>query len=190
MRPRGPLFVVCLIFFLAAASGMTGCNREKGVEAARKDRQPSLTQSEQAFMVEAAQNDLGEIDMAQIALHNSGTRDVRDFANMIKSDHTNALDDLADLMQASNVQIPRSIPAQTQRDISRMASLQGGEFDREFVNMVVDEHQKTIEMFRDQQSTTRDADLQKYLEDTLPILEMHLEKAQRLQTKLFSEPNR
>ena len=109
---------------------------------------------------------------------------------MIKSDHTNALDDLADLMQASNVQIPTSIPAQAQRDISRMISLQGGEFDREFVNMVVDEHQKTIEMFRDQQSTTRDPDLQKYLEDTLPILEMHLEKAQRLQTKLFSEPNR
>jgi len=71
-----------------------------------------------------------------------------------------------------------------------MKSLQGGEFDREFVNMVVAEHQKTVEMFRDQQSTAQDPDLKKYVDDTLPILEMHLEKAQRLQTKLFSAPNK
>src|SRR5262249_23951538 len=142
------------------------------------------------FMVEAAQDDLGEIDMAQIALHSSSNDDVRDFANMIKTDHTAALDDLAQLMQGNIVQIPKSIPPQPERDINRMQSLQGGEFDREFVNMVVAEHQKTVEMFRDQQSNAQDPDLRKYVDDTLPILEMHLEKALRLQTKLFSAPNK
>ena len=190
MRPRDPLFVVCLILIFAAASGVTACNRENGVEAAREGRPLSLSQSEQEFMVEAAQDDLGEIDMAQIALHNSSTNDVTDFANMIKSDHTNALDDLAELMQSNNVQIPKSIPVQTERDITRMTSLKGGEFDREFVNMIVGEHQKSIEMFRDQRSTAQHPDLKKYVENMLPILEMHLEKAQRLQTKLFSVPNR
>jgi putative membrane protein len=189
MRSKGQL-VVCLTLTLAAASCLTACNKENGVEAAREDRALSLSQSEQDFMTEAAQADLAEIDMAQIALQNSATGEVRDFANMIKSDHTSALGDLAELMKGKNVPQPKSVPARTQQDIGRMKTLTGGEFDREFVNMIVSEHQKAVEMFRDQQSTAQNEDVKKYVEDTLPILEMHLEKAQRLQTKLFSMPNR
>jgi putative membrane protein len=190
MKSKGQWLVVSLTLTLAAASGLTACNRENGVEAAREDRAASLSQSEQDFLTEAAQADLAEMDMAQIALQNSATGDVRDFANMIKSDHTIALEDLTELMKGKNVSQPKSIPARTQQDIGRMKTLTGGEFDREFVNMIVSEHQKAIEMFRDQQSTAQNEDVKKYVEDTLPILEMHLEKAQRLQTKLFSMPNR
>jgi putative membrane protein len=190
MRPKSPPSVVCLIFMFVAAFGLTACNRENGVEAAPEDRTTSLSQSERDFMMEAAQADLAEIDMAQVALQNSGTGDVKDFANMIKSDHTSALEDLTELMKDTNVPQPKSIPVELQQDISRMRSLTGGEFDREFVNMIVSEHQKVIEMFRDQQSTAQNQDVKKYVEDTLPKLEMHLEKAQRLQTKVFSTPNR
>src|SRR5262245_59333851 len=93
-------------------------------------------------------------------------------------------------MKDGNLPQPKSIPVELQQDISRMRTLTGGEFDREFVNMIVSEHQTAVEMFRDQQSTAQNEDVKKYVEDTLPILEMHLEKAQRLQTKLFSMPNR
>jgi putative membrane protein len=190
MRPKSPPSVVCLILLFVAAFGLTACNRENGVEAAPEDRTTSLSQSERDFMMEAAQADLAEIDMAQVALQNSGTGDVKDFANMIKSDHTSALEDLTELMKDTNVPQPKSIPVELQQDISRMRSLTGGEFDREFVNMIVSEHQKAIEMFRDQQSTAQNQDVKKYVEDTLPTLEMHLEKAQRLQTKVFSTPDR
>jgi putative membrane protein len=173
-----------------AGFGLTACNRKNGVEAAREDRTTSLSQSEQDFMTEAVRADLAEINMAQVALENSGTGEVKDFANMIKSDHTSALEDLSELMKDMNVPPPKSIPVELQQDISRMRSLTGGELDREFVNMIVSQQQKTIEMFRDQQSTAQNEDLKKYVEDTLPRLEMHLEKAQRLQTKVFSTPNR
>ena len=190
MRPKGAVSIVCLILTFVAGFGLTACNRQNGVEAAREDRTTSLSQSEQDFMTEAVRADLAEINMAQVALENSGTGEVKDFANMIKSDHTSALEDLSELMKDMNVPPPKSIPVELQQDISRMRSLTGGELDREFVNMIVSQQQKTIEMFRDQQSTAQNEDLKKYVEDTLPRLEMHLEKAQRLQTKVFSTPNR
>ena len=190
MRPKGAVSIVCLTLTFVAVVGLTVCNRENGVEAAREDRTTSLSQSEQDFMTEAVRADLAEINMAQVALENSGTGEVKDFANMIKSDHTSALEDLSELMKDMNVPPPKSIPVELQQDISRMRSLTGGELDREFVNMIVSQQQKTIEMFRDQQSTAQNEDLKKYVEDTLPRLEMHLEKAQRLQTKVFSTPNR
>ena len=190
MRPKGAVSIVCLILMFVGVFGLTACNRENGVEAAREDRTTSLSQSEQDFMMEAVRADLAEINMAQVALENSSTGEVKDFANMIKSDHTSALEDLSELMKDMNVPPPKSIPVELQQDISRMRSLTGGELDREFVNMIVSQQQKTIEMFRDQQSTAQNEDLKKYVEDTLPRLEMHLEKAQRLQTKVFSTPNR
>jgi putative membrane protein len=190
MRPKDAVSIVCLILTFVAIFGLTACNRENAVEAAREERTTSLSQSEQDFMMEAVRADLAEIDMAQVALQNSGTSEVKDFANMIKSDHTSALEDLSELMKDMDVPQPKSIPVELQQDISRMSSLTGGELDREFVNMIVSQQQKAVEMFRDQQSTAQNEDVKKYVEDTLPRLEMHLEKAQRLQTKVFSTPNR
>jgi putative membrane protein len=187
MRMKGQLLVVCLVLTLAA--GLTACNRERGVEAAREDRPAAVSQSEQDFMTKAVQANMAEIEAARMALQKSGNSDVKDYANMIKRDHTNALEDLTDLMKDKNVQQPKTIAADTEQDISRMNTLSGGEFDREFVNMMVSDHQKAIELFRDQQSSAQNRDVKKYVDDVLPKLEMHLEKAQRLQTKLFSAPN-
>jgi putative membrane protein len=187
MRMKGQLLAVCLVLTLAA--GLTACNRGRGVEAAREDRPAAVSQSEQDFMMKAVQANTAEIEVARMALQKSGTSDVKDYANMIRRDHTNALEGLTDLMKDKNVQQPKTIAADTEQDISRMNTLSGGEYDREFVNMMGSDHQKAIESFRDQQSSAQNRDVKKYVDDVLPKLEMHLEKAQRLQTKLFSAPN-
>jgi len=124
--------------------------------------------------------------MARIAHEKSGNTDVRDFANMIETDHKSALEDLTDLMKDNDLPEPKTIVAATQQDINRMERLTGPEFDREFVNMMVSEHQNTVEMFRDQQSTAQNGDLRNYVDSVLPVLEMHLDKARQLQSKLFS----
>jgi putative membrane protein len=187
MRMKGQLLAVCLVLTLVA--GLTACNRGRGVEAAREDRPAAVSQSEQDFMMKAVQANMAEIEVARMALQKSGNSDVKDYANMIRRDHTNALEDLTDLMKDKNVQQLKTIAADTEQDISRMNTLSGGEYDREFVNMMVSDHQKAIESFRDQQSSAQNRDVKKYVDDVLPKLEMHLEKAQRLQTKLFSAPN-
>ena len=69
--------------------------------------------------------------------------------------------------------------------MKHVMSLRGAEFDREFVNMMVSDHQKAVEMFRDFVAIGQNPEIKKYAEDLLPKLEMHLEKAQKLQSKLF-----
>ena len=186
MRVKGQL---CLMFFvLTLTAGLTSCERGRGVEAAREDRPAAVTQSEEEFMAKAAQANMTEIEVARIALQKSANDEVKEYANVIKSDHTSALEDLAELMEEKNVAQPRAIDARTQQDIDRMNNLTGGEFDREFINMMVTDHRKAIELFRDQQSSAQNRDVKKYVDKVLPNLEVHLDKAQRLQTKLFSAP--
>jgi putative membrane protein len=174
---------------LLAIPGLAGCNRDRGVEAAQEgaqeNRPPSVTPTEQDFMRKTAETGLSDIDMARLALQKSGNSDVRDFANMIQSDTTAALEDLSDLMKNKGVSQPKIASADARQDTDRMAGLMGPEFDREFINMMVADRQKAVERFRDQIGIAMDADVKQYAEDRLPKLEMHLEKAQRLQSRLF-----
>jgi putative membrane protein len=160
---------------------------EAAQEAAQENRLPSVTPAEQDFMRKTTEMNLSDIDMARLALQKSQNSDVRDFANMIQSDLTTALGDLSELMKDKGVSQPKIASAEARQDADRMAALEGPEFDREFINMMVADRQKGVEMFRDQIGIAMDADVKQYAEDRLPKLEMHLEKAQRLQSKLFRE---
>jgi putative membrane protein len=174
------------LIVLAVTLGLNACSRYRSVEAARDERQqPAVTPAEQDFMIKAAQANLAEIDMAQIAKQKTQNADVKDFANMIESDHTSALEDLADLMQNNGMSPSNVLSPDAKADIERMTPLSGAEMDREFVNAMVADHQKSIGMFRDQLNIAQSPDVRKYAEDGLPVLEMHLEKAQKLQSKLF-----
>ena len=173
------------LIVVIAGLGLTACNRSRTVEAAGEDRQPIGTPAEQDFMMKAAQANMSEIDIARFAMQKSQNSDVRDYANMIQSDHTSGLEDLTDLMKDRGVSLPSTLNPETKMDIEKMTGLSGADFDREFANMMVADHQKVIEMFRDQLNIAEDPDVIKYAEDMLPKLEMHLEKGQKLQSKLF-----
>jgi len=179
---------ICFLLLVAALFGLSACNRNDSVQAAREDeRSPALsaTPAEQDFMMKAAQAHLAEIDMARIAMQKTANSDVKDFANMIQKDHTHALEDLMDLMQKKGMSQQNVLSPDAKTDIEKMTAISGTEMDREFANTMVADHQKAIEMFRDHVSIARSLDVKKYAEDLLPELEMHLEKAQKLQSKLF-----
>jgi len=173
------------LLVLAAALSCWTCNRDRSVEAARGDQQPAATPAEQDFMIKAAQANLAEIDMARLAMQKTQNPDVKDYAHMIESDHTNALEDLTDLMRDKGMSPPNALTPETKMDIEKMTALSGPELDREFANSMVADHQKAVEMFRDQVNIAQAPEVKKYADKLLPTLEMHLEKAQKLQSKLF-----
>jgi putative membrane protein len=184
MKFSRQLSMLCFVVVIAALS-FTACSRGRSVEAAREDSQPTVSPAEQDFMMKAAQAHLSEIDLARFAMQRSQNPDVKDYANMIESDHTRALEDLTDLMKDKGVSQPKTLNPETKMEIEKMTELSSPDFDREFANMMVADHEKAVEMFHDQLDIAENPDVKKYADDLLPKLEMHLEKAQKLQSKLF-----
>jgi putative membrane protein len=171
---------------LLAIPGLAGCNRDRSVQAAQEAAQPpNATPAEQDFMRKIAEMDLSDIDMARLALQKSANPEVRDFANMIQSDLTASLENLSSLMKDKGVSQPKIASPDARQDANRMAALTGAEFDREFVNLMVADDQKAVDMCRHLTGIAMDPGVKKYAEDLMPKLEMHLEKGQRLQSKLF-----
>jgi putative membrane protein len=171
---------------LLAIPGLAGCDRDRSVQAAQEAAQPpTATPAEQDFMRKTAEMALSDIDMARLALQKSANPDVRDFANTIQSDLKASLEDLSGLMRDKGVSQPKVASPDARQDANRMAALTGPEFDREFVNLIVADDQKAVDMGRHLIGIAIDPDVKKYAEDLMPKLEMHLEKGQRLQSKLF-----
>jgi putative membrane protein len=178
---RWPTLLLAVFFSL----GLHGCIERARVEAAAESP-PDDSISEQEFMRKAAEAHLADLDMARVAKMHSKSGAVKSYAGLILKEHQEGLQDLTKLMRQKNIAQPETFDGETKRDIDRMAGLSGSEFDREFINMMVTGHEKTLELFRGVSFSAHDIDVQDYVDATIPRLDKQLRKAQELQSKLFS----
>ncbi|HYR91510.1 MAG TPA: DUF4142 domain-containing protein [Terriglobia bacterium] len=180
-------FLALILALFLGIGGLSACGRRgpDGVEAARESDESLLTPAEQDFAMKASQAHLAEIEMGRLAQEREQKGDVTGLARMIVDDHMDGLKKLTDLTKKYDGPQPQPLDREVRQDVDRLAGLSGAEFDREFVNMMVADHQKAIEMFRNQSQLALNADVKEYVTDMLPTLEKHLKKAQELQSKLF-----
>ena len=183
MKANRKYLVVGLTLLFAAAVG--GCNRGDGVRAAREDETAVISPAEQDFVMKAERDHLAEIHLARMALQKSQNEGVRDYAETIVRDHTGGLEKLNELMRRYNVPQAVDPASETRQESDRFATLSPPEFDREYVNLTVANHQRAIELFRQQAATAQNPDIKECAEEMLPTLDDHLRRAQELQSKVI-----
>lgn len=80
--------------------------------------------------------------------------------------------------------LPPTKGGEHKRTLNRLTKLTGAEFDREYMEAMVDDHKEDIEKFEKQADKGKDPDVKKFASDNLPILQKHLELAQSTQKQL------
>jgi putative membrane protein len=173
---------------LLSVFGFTACQRDEGVEAAREpastaDRQSVLSEDEKDFAEYASEMHAGEIEMAKQAKQKSTNEDVRDYADAVINTHSDALKDLSrDVGNES-----RKASLDTQSHVKYLAPLSGAQFDKEFVALMIADHQSATDTFREGVNFTHNKELKDYLQNTLSDLEKGLKDGQQLQSKLTGQ---
>src|SRR5690606_17748039 len=122
--------------------------------------------------------------LGKIALTNSSNQDVKDFGQMMIDDHTKANNELMALAKEKNITLP---PAPSQKSVKRIKDLNektGGDFDKDYINFMVSDHESVISSFENASNKTADADIRSFVDKTLPILRNHLTAAKALKDKL------
>jgi putative membrane protein len=174
---------------------LSGCQHPgQNVQAAREttadtgDRTSKavLNESDRDFVKKAEDGNIKERNIGRVILDKSQNKDVKDYAQMLVDDHTRDLRRVVDLMNQKGMSQPRDLPEVKHESLDKLDKLSGAALDREFVNMMVDDHQKQIAEFRKEVDTARDEDVKYYVMHTLPVLEEHLQKAKELQQKVSS----
>jgi putative membrane protein len=135
-----------------------------------------------AFIESAIEGHIAEVRMGKLAGERSAADEVIELAAMIVADHTNALDKLTSIAGEMDVTAPVTPSSTAQGTYNSLAQLSGIAFDRQFDDIMVQNHEATITRYRSYlQAAGGGSEVAAYAEDMLPTLERHLEKARSLQ---------
>jgi putative membrane protein len=185
-RSQSSLSLLLLLFLGHFA--LYGCVQRGHVEAATELPPDVSAISEKDFMVQATEAHLADLNMVRLARMHSQDAAVKRYAGTVFKDRQESLELLTALMRKKEIAQPDTLNANAKQDIDRMAILYGSEFDREFINMMVAGHEKTLELFRSVSVAAHDPAVQDYVDGMIPKLDKDLKRAQELQSKLFSHP--
>lgn len=151
------------------------------IQAAIAAQKSNAATAEEKFIKKAADANMTEIQLGKMAGENGQSQAVKDFGQRMVTDHTKIGDDLKPIAAKLNVEVPTEVTNPKHKQaIDEMAKLKGNEFDKKYSSAMVQDHETVIAMFEKAEGEVKDAELKKFIADTLPILKEHLAMAKKL----------
>lgn len=127
------------------------------------------------FVTTAANDGMAEVALGKMAAAKATRSSVKKFADMMVTDHTKAGDELAALAKTKNITLPAAPDADAQKKADDLDKKTGKDFDKAYVDAMVDGHESAVKLFTDASENCKDADLKAFATKTLPTLKMHLD---------------
>ena len=123
--------------------------------------------------------------MAELALKNAESQDVKDFAQMMIKDHSQANDDLAVVARNHNITFPPDAPEKEKALGKKMLDVKGEAFDKAYIMHAVKDHTKDVADYKKAGTEVKDKALVEYVDKTTgPIVEGHLKAAKDIEAKM------
>lgn len=186
------MITLCAAWMLQSCGGQkTSTEKADSANAAKMDTnkmdstavKPGITvdSTDAKFAVEAANGGMAEVAVAKLAQQKATNAKVKDFANMMVTDHSKANEELMALAKSKNITLPATVTPDKQKEMDDLNKKTGADFDKAYVDAMVDGHKKTVDLFEDGAKNVKDPDLQAFINKTLPTIKMHLQHVQEIQ---------
>jgi putative membrane protein len=157
------LVLVCYAFWQLAAMAQAGAG---------------AGMTDQEFINLAAQTDMTEAHLGQLAQAQGASQAVKDLGQMLATGHTADYSQLGKIAMKAGLTVPKGIDAKHDKMIAPFEKLKGKMFDRRYTQTMVKGHQEAIAAYKKEASSGQNSDIKAYAQETLPTLEKHLQAAQ------------
>lgn len=148
-------------------------NEEKFEDADKED--------DADFVVDAADDGMLEVQLAELAMANSTMPAVKEFAATIKADHSKANDELKALAMKKNISIPAALGDDNQKTYNDLKEKTGEDFDKDYCKLMVKDHNDDIDAFKKEAEKGTDEEIRTWAAGKLADLEHHLMMAQNME---------
>jgi putative membrane protein len=125
------------------------------------------------FATEAANGGMAEVELAKLAQTKATNPKVKEFAAMMVKDHSAANEELMALAKAKNITLPTTVDSDQQEVMADLQKKSGTDFDKAYVDAMVKDHNKDVDMFEKASNDLKDTELKSFAVKTLPTLKMH-----------------
>ncbi len=138
--------------------------------------------TDQKFVDFVAQTDMVEANLGQLAETVASSQAVKDYGEMLVTDHTKDFSQLNDVARQANLTVPNAIDAEHNKMmIDPFQKLKGAAFDHRYIREMVAGHTKAIGVYKKESADAQNPALKSYAEQALPVLEKHLDGAKALE---------
>jgi putative membrane protein len=151
--------------------------------AQKKPAAKGAPMTDQKFLDMAAQTDMLEAHLGQMAADQAAGQEVKDYANMLVTDHTADYQQLTALAAKDGLNIPKGLDAAHDKMIAPFEKLKGVAFDSRYIHEMIAGHTEAIGVYTRESADAQNADVKAYAGATLPALQKHLDGAQDLAKK-------
>lgn len=166
--------------------GQPGAQAQTPQSAPQAEAKATLAKEDREFIEEAAQGSLFEVKASQLALQKAQLEDVKRFAQRMVDDHTAMTGRLQKVTQPRGVNLPQQLDKKHQEKIDSLSKKTGADFDKSYVDDIVDGHKKDIDNFEKAAKDAKDPAVKEFASTTMPSLREHLQAVQTLKDKVKS----
>lgn len=155
-------------------------NEEKFEDTAVEEVKDDLSE----FMTKAASGGMMEVELGKMAQEKGQHADVKSFGKMMVTDHTAANNELKALAGTKNITLPDSMSQDHMDNITELREKTGADFDRAYMDLMVEDHNEDVEMFDEASKNLEDAEAKAFASKTLTTLKKHHERARQVKDML------
>jgi putative membrane protein len=135
------------------------------------------------FLKDAAEINLEEIKLGQLAQTKSTMAEVKELGQMMVTEHQKSLAELTTLANKKGITIPKSVSAEANEKYNALNSKSEKKFNDDYCEMMVKGHKHAISLFETASKDATDPDIRQWAASTLPTLNAHLDHAKMCKEK-------
>ena len=137
-----------------------------------------------AFVDNAGQGNMYEIQAAQIAEQKSTSPAVKSFAKMMIVDHTALTNEMKPLITKAGKTAPTDLDQRRKGLLDNLNAASPKDFDKTYIDQQVAAHEETLSLVKGYADNGDDPGLKAAAAKTAPKVQAHLDKAKAIQAKL------
>jgi putative membrane protein len=150
--------------------------------ASRAEEAKALTDTD--FLQKSVVAGNAEVQFGKLAARNATSDRVREFAERMVKDHTNANKQLAEHARSLKVGVVAGLEKDRRAEYSKLSKMKGSDFDRAYMKDMVKDHEKAVKLFKTYSKEGKHEGLRTFAKKTLPTLEKHLKEAKEISARL------
>ena len=168
----------CAAFAQTASPLSPPLSTESSASVQSTPASTKLSKADRSFMRDAAFAGTAEVKASQLAVTKASDPQVKEFAQKMIADHTEANNKLKRLAASKGVTLPTEPSPTQQKSIQSLEGKAGSNFDRQFMDEFgTKAHHEAVGLFREEVQSGEDSDVKSFAVQTLPTLEKHLQHA-------------
>ena len=120
-------------------------------------RAATPSDDDKEFLAKAAQGDVNEYKLSQLAVQKASNPAVKAFAEKMVDEHMKMTLAMKPFVKAWGLTAPVDLDDDHKSDYMKLNGLSGADFDKEYMDLMVTDHTKALDLFEDEAKDTKDA---------------------------------